>query len=127
MTVAKTRAAIRVIETSHPPSYYIPQIDIAAGLLRPATGRSVCEWKGVAQFWDVVVGGEILARAGWSYPDPTPSFVDLKDHVAFYASRFDRCTINGEIVTPQSGPFYGGWITSAVAGPFKGPPGTEYW
>lgn len=125
--VADTRAAIRTLETSHPPSYYIPQRDIAPGVLRRAEGSSYCEWKGFATYWDVVVAGAILPRVGWSYADPTPAFAALRDHVAFYAAPFDCCSVDGEVVTPQPGGFYGGWITSRVAGPFKGVPGSQGW
>lgn len=125
--IAETRAAIRTIETSHPPSYYIPPEDIAADVLRRAGGSSFCEWKGAAVYWDVVVGEAVLPRVGWSYPSPTASFAMLRDHVAFYAGPFDRCAVDGETVTPQAGGFYGGWITSKVAGPFKGGPGTGGW
>lgn len=125
--IADTRAAVRTIETSHPPSYYIPPQDIAPGVLREAAGSSFCEWKGNAIYWDVVVGTAILRRIGWSYPDPTSGFAMLRDHVAFYAGPFDRCTVDGETVTPQAGGFYGGWITGAVVGPFKGGPGTAGW
>jgi uncharacterized protein (DUF427 family) len=126
-SIADTRTAVRTIETSHPPSYYIPPGDIAPDLLRKAEGSSFCEWKGAAVYWDVVVGDIVLPRAGWSYPSPTAGFVLLRDHVAFYAGPFDRCTVNGEQVTPQAGGFYGGWITSGIAGPFKGGPGTSGW
>ena len=125
--VADTRAAVRTIETSHPPSYYIPPGDIAPGVLRRAEGSSYCEWKGAAVYWDVVIGTAVLPRVGWSYPSPTAGFAILRDHVAFYAGPFDRCTVDGEQVIPQPGRFYGGWITSAVAGPFKGGPGTGSW
>ena len=125
--VAETLAGVRTLETSHPPSYYFPPDSIAPGLLRPAGGGSFCEWKGHAVYFDVVVGGEILPRVAWSYPAPTPSFAMLKDHVAFYAAPFDRCSVGGEAVTPQPGGFYGGWITSRVAGPFKGGPGSQFW
>ena len=125
--VADTRRAVRVLETSHPPSYYIPPEDIAPGLLRPAQGRSVCEWKGEAVYWDVVLADGTLPRVGWSYPSPTPGFAILKNHVAFYPAPFDRCSVDGETVTPQPGRFYGGWITSGVAGPFKGVPGSDWW
>ncbi len=127
LVVADTRASIRTLETSHPPSYYIPPGDIRAGVLRRAAGTSFCEWKGVAEYWDVVIGGAALARAGWSYADPTPPFAALRDHVAFYAAPFDRCTVDGETVTPQPGGFYGGWITANLAGPFKGVPGSMGW
>lgn len=126
-TIAETRSAVRTLETSHPPSYYIPLADIAPGVLRRAAGTSICEWKGAAIYWDVVLGDIVLPRVGWSYPDPTPPFALLRDHVAFYAGPFDRCTVNGERVTPQPGRFYGGWITSRVVGPFKGGPGTMGW
>ena len=125
--VADTRRAVRVIETSHPPTYYISPEDIRDGALRPAKGRSVCEWKGEAVYWDVVLGEVVLPRVGWSYPDPTPAFRVLRDHVAFYPAPFDRCLVDGEVVTPQPGRFYGGWITSSVAGPFKGVPGSDWW
>lgn len=125
--VADTRAAIRTLETSHPPSYYIPRADIAPGMLRRAAGSSFCEWKGVATYWDVVVGAAVLPRVGWSYATPTAPFMLLRDHVAFYAAPFDRCTVAGETVVPQPGEFYGGWITSRVTGPFKGIPGSCGW
>ena len=125
--VAETRNAICTFETSHPPSYYIPPADIAPGVLRRAVGSSFCEWKGAASYWDVVIGDHVLPRVGWSYPSPATSFVMLRDHVAFYAGPFDRCTVDGETVIPQPGAFYGGWITSGFAGPFKGGPGSMGW
>lgn len=125
--LAETRAAVRVLETSHPPGYYIPPGDIRTGLLRQGTGGSVCEWKGRAVYWDVVLGDLILPAVGWSYPAPTAPFAALKDHVAFYAGPFDRCSVDGDTVTPQPGRFYGGWITSGFAGPFKGVPGSDFW
>jgi len=127
VVVADTRASIRTLETSHPPSYYIPRSDIAAGLLHRAAGSSFCEWKGTAAYWDVVIEECVLARIGWSYPSPTPEFAALRDHVAFYAAPFDRCSVDGETVVPQPGEFYGGWITSRLAGPFKGVPGSRFW
>ncbi len=125
--IAQTRSAVRTLETSHPPSYYIPPADIAPGVLRRAAGTSLCEWKGAAIYFDVVVKGAVLARVGWSYPNPTAPFAILRDHVAFYAAPFDRCMVDGETVTPQPGSFYGGWITSRIVGPFKGGPGTMGW
>lgn len=125
--VADTTAAIRTLETSHPPSYYIPPADIAPGVLRRAAGSSFCEWKGAAVYWDVVIGDIVIPRVGWSYPSPTATFAILRDHVAFYAAPFHRCSVDGETVTPQPGQFYGGWITADVVGPFKGAPGTWGW
>lgn len=127
LVVADTRRAIRTLETSHPPSYYIPRDDLAPDSLRPAGGGSFCEWKGAALYWDVAIGDVVLPRVGWSYPHPTPTFALLRDHVAFYAAPFAHCSVDGETVTPQAGGFYGGWITSKLAGPFKGGPGTQGW
>jgi uncharacterized protein (DUF427 family) len=126
-TIADTRRGVRTIETSHPPTYYFPPEDIVAGVLRPAGGGSFCEWKGSAVYFDLVCGDRILSRAAWSYPSPSPSFVSIRDFVAFYAADMDSCTVNGERATPQPGGFYGGWITSKVAGPFKGISGSTGW
>jgi uncharacterized protein (DUF427 family) len=125
--VADSRATIRTLETSHPPSYYIPPADIVPGTLRRAEGSSFCEWKGAAVYWDFVIGDIVLPRVGWSYPNPASAFAMLRDHIAFYAGPFDRCSVDGETVVPQSGDFYGGWITSKFAGPFKGVPGSRGW
>jgi len=127
LVVAETRRAVRTLETSHPPTYYIPIADIRAGALRRAPGSSFCEWKGDAIYWDVVLDMEVLPRVGWSYPNPTPPFAALRDHIAFYAAPFDRCTVDGADVIPQPGGFYGGWITPSVAGPFKGGLGSRFW
>lgn len=125
--IADSCACVRTLETSHPPSYYIPWPDIAPGVLRRADGNSYCEWKGAATYWDVVIADLVLPRVGWSYSSPTPSFRMLRDHVAFYAAPFHRCSVDGETVRPQPGAFYGGWITSAFAGPFKGVSGSHGW
>lgn len=122
-----TTRAVRLLETSHPPTYYVPPADVLPGLLRRAGGGSVCEWKGQATYWDVVLDDEVVPRAAWSYPAPTPTFAAFKDHLAFYAVPFDRCSVDGEAATPQPGRFYGGWITGRVTGPFKGVPGSEGW
>ena len=127
VVLADTRGSIRTLETSHPPSYYIPRIDIRDGVLRRAGGSSFCEWKGVAAYWDIVLGDLVLPRVGWSYATPSAPFAMLAHHVAFYAAPFDRCSVDGETAVPQPGDFYGGWITSALAGPFKGVPRSRYW
>ncbi len=126
-TVADTRAAIRTLETSHPPSWYLPPDDVARALLRPSARRSFCEWKGEAVYWHLALGDALLRDVAWSYPDPTPGFALLRDHLAFYAAPLDRCTVDGAVVTPQPGGFYGGWITADVVGPFKGVPGSTGW
>ena len=126
VVVASSTSALRVLETSHPPSYYVPPNDCALELFAPAPGRSFCEWKGDAVYWTVTAGDRVAERAAWSYPTPTAGFAALRDHLAFYPSVFE-CFVDDERVTPQPGGFYGGWVTSLVAGPVKGPPGTEWW
>lgn len=126
--VAETTRGHRVLETSHPPTYYLSPEDVALDLLRPAEGsRSFCEWKGAAAYFDIVVDGRVAARAAWSYPRPQDGFEAIAGHLAFYAGRVDAAFVDGEPVTPQPGDFYGGWITRHVAGPFKGGPGTMGW
>jgi uncharacterized protein (DUF427 family) len=125
--IADTNLTNRTLETSHLPSYYFPSDAIARGVLRRAEGTSFCEWKGLALYWDVVIGDRVLPRVRWSYPDPTPPFVLLLDHIAFYAGPFDRCSVDGETVIAQPGEFYGGWITPDLAGPFKGILGSMGW
>jgi len=124
--VAETRRGHRVLETSHPPGYYIPWEDVREGTLVPAGGGSVCEWKGAARYWTVRAGGREAPGAAWSYPRPTRSFAAITDAVAFYPSAVE-CHVDGERVRPQDGGFYGGWITSDVVGPFKGGPGSWGW
>ena len=125
--IADTMAAFRVLETSHPPSYYLPPDAFVPGSLRPSERRSFCEWKGEADYWTVVGAGRVERDAGWSYPNPPPAYAGLRDHVAVYAGRMDACYVEDERVTPQPGGFYGGWITRNLTGPFKGAPGTLGW
>lgn len=127
ITIAETRRGVRTVETSHPPSYYVPREDVLAEALTEAPGRSLCEWKGEACYFDAEAGGIRRQRAAWSYPDPTGSFATIRGHVAFYAGAMEACYLDGERVVPQPGGFYGGWITSHVAGPFKGVPGSQGW
>lgn len=125
--VAETRAGRRVLETSHPPTYYFPPEAVDRAVLRPNPRRSFCEWKGQARYWDVVIGDTVFDAVAWSYPDPTPGCGLPAGSIAFYAAPFDAVTVDGEQVVPQPGGFYGGWITSHVAGPFKGVPGSWGW
>lgn len=127
ITIVDAPWCYRVLETSHPPVYYIAPEHIPAGVLKPAAGSSLCEWKGDASYYDLVAGSKRADRAAWTYLEPTAPFAALAGAVAFYAQAMDRCTIDGEIVTPQPGGFYGGWITSDIVGPFKGEPGTNFW
>jgi uncharacterized protein (DUF427 family) len=125
--IARTTASWRVMETSHPPTYYLPRDAFVDGALRPAVGSSWCEWKGHASYLDLVGGGVVAPRAGWFYPQPTPGFMVIADAVAVMPGQVDRCVVDGEVVRPQAGGFYGGWITDRVVGPFKGGPGTHGW
>jgi uncharacterized protein (DUF427 family) len=119
--------SFRVLETSHPPVYYISPKFILPGVVQPATGSSFCEWKGRAEYFDVVVGGERAGSVAWAYPRPSPAFADIAGFLAFYAGPMDACRVGGEVVTPQPGGFYGGWITTDIVGPFKGQPGSMGW
>jgi uncharacterized protein (DUF427 family) len=125
--IARTGAAWRILETTHPPTYYLPATCFLPGALLPSRRTSFCEWKGVAHYLSVTGGGRLEEDAAWTYPDPQPAYAALQDHVAVYAGRMEACFVGDERVVPQPGGFYGGWITSAVIGPFKGAPGTEFW
>lgn len=119
--------AWRTLETSHPPTYYIPQIDVAMEQLRTNSRRTMCEWKGQARYFDIVVGDDAIKAGAWSYASPTASFAGIRDFIAFYPDPLDKCLIDGEQITPQPGQFYGGWISQYEAGPFKGIPGSQFW
>ena len=110
VTIADTTASLRVLETSHPPVFYVPRADIAPDALVLAERRTWCEFKGVATYFTVVAAGRIEPDAAWTYP-----------------SRMDACFVDDERVQAQEGDFYGGWITSGVVGPFKGSVGTYTW
>ena len=125
--VADTVDAVRVLETSHPPVYYLPRSAFAAGALEPAEGSSYCEYKGGARYLSVRGGAAVAERAAWYYPTPSPGYEQLVDRVAVYPAPMDACEVDGERVTPQDGGFYGGWITAAITGPFKGGPGSAGW
>ena len=126
-TIVDSSAALRVLETSHPPGIYVPPGDVVAGALKPVGQRTICEFKGTAVYFDVAGGGNIAKAAAWGYPDPRPGFEELRDHLSFYPGRMDRCLLDEEQVQAQEGDFYGGWITAGVRGPFKGGRGTLGW
>ena len=120
--------ALRVLETSHPPTIYVPPADVRGDLLTVSRERSTwCEFKGAARYLDAHAGGRVVRAVGWTYPAPTPGYESLRDHVAFYPGRVDAAWIGDELVQRQVSDFYGGWITADLAGPFKGPPGTLGW
>jgi uncharacterized protein (DUF427 family) len=127
ITLAETRSAVRVLETSHPPVYYIPPADVAMDHLFQCSGKSYCEWKGIARYCGIAVGAARVEKAAWFYADPTEEFLPIRDHIAFYPAQMEGCYVDGERVVSQPGDFYGGWITSDLVGPFKGAPGTRGW
>lgn len=121
--IAESRRPIKVMETSHPPVYYLPMDDVSRAVLRSSPHTTLCEYKGIARYFDVVVGNSVAQNGAWYYPEPEQEFDVLRDCVAFYPRLMDEITLDGEVVVPQPGMFYGGWITSEVVGPFKGGPG----
>ena len=125
--IASTDRAFRVLETSHPPVFYIPPADVRMELMTQGSGSSFCEYKGAARYYDLSVGERTVANAAWYYPRPSQGYEVIRDQLAFYPGRVDRCVVDGELVRPQAGAFYGGWITDDVTGPFKGEPGTSGW
>ncbi len=125
--IADTTDAVRVLETSHPPVYYLPLTAFRSGVLVPVDGTSFCEFKGQAHYFDVGAGGVVAPRAGWTYPEPTRGFEALGSRVALYPGLMESCEVDGEKVMSQAGDFYGGWITAQIVGPFKGGPGTMGW
>ncbi len=124
--VAETTRALRVLETHHAPTYYLPPEDIRA-IMRPVQGTSFCEWKGVARYFDVIAGAATAPRAAWSYDHPTDRFAPLAGHLAFYAGLMDGAWVGDLRVVPQPGDFYGGWTTPNLYGQIKGAPGTRHW
>ena len=127
VTLVSTNASVRVLETSHPPTYYLPITDFVEGVVVPVDGTTFCEFKGVASYFDIVVGDQRIERVAWTYDNPSPGFESLAGKVAMYASRVDECRVGDDVVIPQEGDFYGGWITKNIVGPFKGAPGTRGW
>ena len=127
VTIVETDQSFRVLETASPPTYYLDPADFVSGVVQAAAGESWCEWKGRASYVDLVAGGVVAPRAAWRYLQPNPAYGPLAGWLAIYPSRVDRCSVDGEVVRPQDGDFYGGWITSSVVGPFKGDAGTLGW
>lgn len=125
--IVETSNAYRVLETYHPPTYYIPPDDVAARVLRPSAQRSMCEWKGPARYFDVSAGSKTLAASAWCYGTPVARFAAIKDYLAFYCHPMDACLVDGVEASPQPGNFYGGWVTPWITGPIKGAPGTNGW
>jgi uncharacterized protein (DUF427 family) len=127
VTIASTDRAKRVLETSHPPVYYIPAEDIKLEYLIETAQRTWCEWKGWSTYYNLSVGDRQVTNAAWRYIDPTPNFSGIHNSYSFYGSLMDACYVNDELITPQAGDYYGGWITADIVGPFKGDVGTRGW
>jgi uncharacterized protein (DUF427 family) len=127
IVVADTTRGLRVLETSSPPAYYLPPADVRTEFLHLMAHHTVCEWKGLATYWTLSVRGREQEAAAWSYPSPGEGYAELRDYLAFYAGRTDACFLGDEQATPQAGDYHGGWITSKIAGPFKGGPGSDRW
>ena len=127
ITLADTKRALRVLETSQAPVFYIPLEDVQRQYLETSQQVTVCEWKGLANYFGVAAGGRRAADAAWTYHAPSPGYEAIRDHVAFYSQQMDQCRVDGELATPMPGGFYGGWVTRDVVGPFKGGPGTQGW
>ena len=125
--IVRTNRAYRVLETSHPPTYYIPPEDIKMEHMVPSSRSTYCEWKGRGSYFHVRAGDKQADDAAWYYSEPYERFRPIRNYVAFYAHKMQRCIVNGEIATPQPGNFYGGWVTSEITGPFKGVEGSFGW
>ena len=127
ISLARTNKAIRVIETSHPPTYYFPPEDVKINLLKKNKNNSFCEWKGKANYLDLITSKTKISNIGWYYSSPNKEFKNIKKFISFYASKTEKCIVNGELVKKQDGDYYGGWITKNLKGPFKGGPKTLNW
>ena len=123
--IAETTQAVRVLQTGHPPVYYIPRADVQMKYLTATSKNSTCEFKGTSYYYDVKVGSKSVAAAGWSYPEPTKGYEVIKDYLAFYPRMMDACYVDGERVTPEPGQYFGGWVTSDIIGPFEGQPKSQ--
>ena len=127
VVIAETHHAKRVLETSHPPVYYLPPDDVQMQYFTPVRHTTICEYKGQAHYYTIDVAGRHIEQAAWTYPQPSAPYAALRNYIAVYPGKMDACLVDGERVTPQPGDFYGGWITSEIVGPFKGAPGTRGW
>jgi uncharacterized protein (DUF427 family) len=127
ITIAETTSALRMLETSHPPVYYLPPSEVESSYLRPESRGSFCEWKGHAHYFSIVTPQRLISNAAWSYPTPTARYCELAEYIAFYPSKIDAGYVDDVLATSQPGDFYGGWITPDIVGPFKGDVGTMGW
>ncbi len=126
-TIIDSTNAYRILETSHPPTYYIPQADAKLEYFHPVERRTFCEFKGRAAYWTITVGDKSAPEAAWQYPDAGGKFAPVAGYIALYPAQMDACYLDDEQVQAQEGDYYGGWITSDIVGPFKGGSGTWGW
>jgi uncharacterized protein (DUF427 family) len=127
VVVAQSNEVLRVLETSQPPTYYIPRYDVRQDLIVPSRSASLCEWKGIGTYWSLRIDGHVDLDVAWGYQHPMPDYRQIAGYLAFYAQKVDECWVDDEQVEPNQGSFYGGWVTSTIEGPFKGAPGTDRW
>ena len=127
LVLADSMRTLRLLQTGTPPVYYFPPAYVQMVYLQRNERTTTCEWKGVAEYWSVCVGENVAENAAWSYPEPDKGYEVIRGYLAFYARKMDACYVGADRVTPQPGEFYGGWITPAIVGPFKGEPGSENW
>jgi uncharacterized protein (DUF427 family) len=126
LIIADSQQSYRILETASPPTFYIPPYNVRLESLELFRGSSICEWKGVAQYWTLKIPQRSSQSIAWSYPNPNPPFEAIAGYFSFYPARLE-CFVDGQRVRPQPGEFYGGWVTSEIVGPFKGEPGTWHW
>ena len=101
--LADSTRSLRVLETSHPPTIYVPSADIRGELLAPSRARETwCEFKGAARYLDAILAGQVIPAVGWTYPAPSPGYEALRDHIAFYPGRVDAAWIGDELVQAQA-------------------------
>ncbi len=125
--ILDSNKSYRVLETSHPPTYYIPMADFKDGAVIKTSGSSFCEWKGMAEYYNLHANDQLIRKCAWGYSHPNERFAVIKAHISVYAHMMEACFVNGELVKAQAGDFYGGWITNNIVGPFKGGEGTWGW
>ena len=79
MEIARSDRTV-VVEGNH----YFPADDVLEGVLQPSDTHTTCPWKGVASYYDVVVGEGRNSDAAWYYPTPKEAAQEITDRVAFW-------------------------------------------
>ena len=78
-TIAESEQTV-VVEGNH----YFPLHDVKAEFLQPSDSHTTCHWKGLASYYDVVVGKEVNRDAAWYYPEATPEARHIEGRIAFW-------------------------------------------